>query len=68
MIYLRREGAKASLRKKTSMWFGEFDTVLELLSGMEGREAQSLALRVDIIGSLGQFTVSGNRIEVEPTR
>ena len=33
--YLRRERTKANLRKKTSMWlWGEFDSALELLSGM----------------------------------
>ena len=34
-IYLGRERAKASFRKKTSMWlWGEFDSALQLLSGM----------------------------------
>ena len=35
---LRREGTKASLCKNTSMWsWGEVDSALQLLSGMEGR-------------------------------
>ena len=33
--YLRREGTKTSLRKKTSLWlWGEFDSALELRSRM----------------------------------
>ena len=58
MLYdLRKVGTKASLRKKTSMWlWGEVDRALTSAAvrhrEIEGREAQSLALRVDMIRRL----------------